>query len=268
MLKPWLVWYLAQWMCAVGSTEGDHTYLRLWFCVMFDKDCHRIGTSWRDNVKHFCRVGTSDLNFTLPPGQSTTSMDGTNGTNGTNGTQVGGGSTLTQTMMSNLMQDMMHDMTTASGEWVERICTTCEYYRARMAREQSNATVVKCSCTGFQAHSDGFEGVSVNGSNVTNGTTNDLCRLHIVHQVDWLPFTKVCDSPNVPEHIWWYAILLLLVVMYYVTPRGNGGKKLTNEVQRNIQQARRIDTSSLTGLRGFAAMHVALGHHTSKVSLS
>jgi hypothetical protein len=165
MLKPWLVWYLAQWMGAVCSTEGDHKYLRLWFCVMFDKDCHRIGTSWRDNVKHFCR-GTSDLNFTLPPGQSTTSMDGTNGTNGT---QVGGGSTLTQTMMSNLMQDMMHDMTTASGEWVERICTTCEYYRARMAREQSNATVVKCSCTGFQAHSDGFEGVSVNGSNVTNG---------------------------------------------------------------------------------------------------
>jgi hypothetical protein len=201
---------LAQWMMgAVCSTEGDHIS-DCGSVSWFDKDCHRIGTSWRDNVKHFCRVGTSDLNFTLPPGQSTTSMDGTNGTNGTNGTQVGGGSTLTQTMMSNLMQDMMHDMTTASGEWVERICTTCEYYRARMAREQSNATVVKCSCTGFQAHSDGFEGVSVNGSNVINGRNflpPMICvdYTSCIQWTDWLPFTKVCDSPNVPEHIWWYA---------------------------------------------------------------
>ena len=74
MLKPWLVWYLAQWMGAVCSTESDHIS-DCGSVSWFDKECYRIGTSWRDNVKHFCRVGTSDLSFTLPPGQSTTSMD-------------------------------------------------------------------------------------------------------------------------------------------------------------------------------------------------
>ena len=276
IMKPWLVWYLAQWMGAVCSTEGDHIS-ECGTVAWYTSECHRIGNSWRDNARRMCQVGTSDLSFTLPPGTSATiNMNGTNGTNSTNGTQVGGGSTLTQDIIDGLMSDLVSDQlaetnrsTASSGEWEEQICTTCEYYLSRMAREQSNATGGgKCSCVGFQAHSDGFEGVGVNGSNITNGSTNDLCRLHIVHSVDWLPFTKVCDSPNVPEHIWWYAILLLLVVAYYGTPRCNDGKKLTDDKQIDIQQARRIDTSSLTGLRGFAAMHVALGHHTSKVSLS
>ena len=47
MLKPWLVWYLAQWMGAVCSTESDHIS-DCGSVSWFDKECYRIGTSWWD----------------------------------------------------------------------------------------------------------------------------------------------------------------------------------------------------------------------------
>ena len=110
-----------------------------------------------------------------------------------------------------------------------------------------------CTCT------DGYSGELCDAPPADDSG----CSAHSLHSIRWLPFRGLRVCPWMWEHVVFYSVLLLGVLLVYCAP--NRGTAQGGSEEAPQSRARRIDTTSLTGLRGFAALHVAMGHHVSKV---